>query len=41
MKAKIAMVKNSLKAGMSIDVIAEITGLTQDKIKQLQDKERV
>ncbi len=35
MKAKIAVAKNSLKAGVSIDVIAEITGLSLDEIKQL------
>ncbi|OJH30280.1 hypothetical protein Wxf_03235 [Armadillidium vulgare] len=34
-KAKIAVAKNSLKAGVSIDVIAEITGLSLDEIKEL------
>ncbi len=34
MKAKIAVAKNSLKAVVSIDVIAEITGLSLDEIKQ-------
>ena len=29
------MAKNLLKAGVSIDVIVEITGLTQDEIKKL------
>lgn len=33
-KAKIAVAKNSLKAVVSIDVIAEITGLSLDEIKQ-------
>jgi hypothetical protein len=32
----IAAAKNSLKAGISIDVITEITGLSVDEIKQLQ-----
>ncbi len=32
-KAKIAVAKNSLKAGMSIGVIAETIGLSVDKIK--------
>ncbi|WP_250295892.1 Rpn family recombination-promoting nuclease/putative transposase [Wolbachia endosymbiont of Oedothorax gibbosus] len=32
---KIEVAKNSLKAGVSIDVIAEITGLSIDEIKQL------
>ncbi|WP_410542957.1 Rpn family recombination-promoting nuclease/putative transposase [Wolbachia endosymbiont of Tetranychus urticae] len=36
MKAKVAVAKKSLKAGMSIDVIAEITGLSIDEIKKLQ-----
>jgi hypothetical protein len=38
MKAKIAVVKNSLKAGVSIDVIAQIAGLSVDEIKQLQEE---
>jgi predicted transposase/invertase (TIGR01784 family) len=33
-QAKVAVAKNSLKAGVSIDVIAEITGLPVDEIKQ-------
>ncbi|QUI60447.1 Rpn family recombination-promoting nuclease/putative transposase [Wolbachia endosymbiont of Spodoptera picta] len=37
-QAKIAVAKNSLKAGVSIDVIAEITGLSLDKIKQLDQQ---
>lgn len=36
MKAKIAVAKSSLKAGMPVDVIAEITCLSVDQIKQLQ-----
>lgn len=32
---KIEVAKNSLKAGVSIDVIAEITGLSLDEIKKL------
>ena len=35
-EGKIEVAKKSLKAGMSIDIISEITGLTQDEIKQLQ-----
>ncbi|MGL9718780.1 MAG: PD-(D/E)XK nuclease family transposase, partial [Wolbachia sp.] len=38
MKAKIVVAKNSLKAGVSIDVIAQITGLPVDEIKQLQEE---
>lgn len=34
-QAKIAVAKNSLKAGVSIDVIAQITDLSIDEIKQL------
>ncbi|MDR0289050.1 MAG: transposase, partial [Rickettsiales bacterium] len=34
-QAKIAVAKNSLKAGVSIDVVAQITGLSVDEIKQL------
>ncbi|MGL9717245.1 MAG: Rpn family recombination-promoting nuclease/putative transposase, partial [Wolbachia sp.] len=34
----IEVAKNSLKAGVSIDVIAEITGLPVDEIKQLQEE---
>ncbi|KLT21812.1 hypothetical protein wVul_1557 [Wolbachia endosymbiont of Armadillidium vulgare str. wVulC] len=37
-KGKIKVAKNSLKAGVSIDVIAEITGLSADEIKQLQEE---
>nr|WP_264337871.1 hypothetical protein [Wolbachia endosymbiont (group B) of Dolichovespula media] len=37
-EGKIAVAKNSLKAGVSIDVIAEITGLSLDKIKQLDQQ---
>lgn len=33
---KIEVAKNSLKAGVSIDVIAQITGLSVDEISQLQ-----
>ncbi len=33
---KIEVAKNSLKAGVSIDVIAEITGLSVDEIKELR-----
>ncbi|MDX5461994.1 MAG: Rpn family recombination-promoting nuclease/putative transposase [Wolbachia endosymbiont of Tetragnatha montana] len=35
-QAKIAVAKNSLKAGVSIDVIAEITGLSLDEIQKLR-----
>ncbi len=35
---KIEVAKNSLKAGVPIDVIAEITGLSIDEIKQLQEE---
>ncbi|MGL9719132.1 MAG: Rpn family recombination-promoting nuclease/putative transposase, partial [Wolbachia sp.] len=38
MKAKIAVARNSLKAGVSIDVIAQITGLSLDEIKQLREE---
>ncbi len=34
-EGKIEVAKNSLKAGVSIDVIAEITGLSLDEIKKL------
>lgn len=37
-QAKIAVAKNSLKGGISIDVIAEITGLSVNDIKQLQEE---
>jgi len=40
-EGKIEVAKKSLKTGMSIDVISEITGLTQEEIKELQNKERV
>ena len=36
-KGKIKVAKNSLKAGISIDVIAEITGLSLDEIEKLRD----
>ncbi|UZE38190.1 Rpn family recombination-promoting nuclease/putative transposase [Wolbachia endosymbiont of Drosophila pseudotakahashii] len=36
-QAKIAVAKNSLKAGVSIDVIAEITGLSIDEIQKLRN----
>ncbi|MGL9779672.1 MAG: Rpn family recombination-promoting nuclease/putative transposase, partial [Wolbachia sp.] len=36
-QAKIAVAKNSLKTGVSIDVIAEITGLSLDEIKRLRN----
>ncbi len=35
---KIEVAKNSLKAGVSIDVIAEITGLSHAEISQLKEK---
>ncbi len=35
---KIEVAKNSLKAVVSIDVIAEITGLSVNDIKQLQEE---
>ncbi len=35
---KIEVAKNSLKAGVSIDVIARIAGLSVDEIKQLQEE---
>lgn len=38
-KAKIAVPKNSLKAGMSIGAIAEIIGLSVGKIKKLHEIE--
>ncbi len=34
-KGKIEVARNSLKVGVSIDVIAKITGLSVDEIKQL------
>ena len=34
-EGKIEVAKNSLKAGVSIDIIAEITGLSLDEIKKL------
>ncbi len=36
-EGKIEVAKNSLKAGVSIDVIAQITGLSVDEIKQLRE----
>ncbi|MFP3032787.1 MAG: transposase, partial [Wolbachia sp.] len=38
MKAKIAVAENSLKAGVPIDVIAQITGLSHSEILQLKEK---
>ncbi|MGL9718059.1 MAG: Rpn family recombination-promoting nuclease/putative transposase, partial [Wolbachia sp.] len=35
---KSEVAKNSLKAGVSIDVIAEITGLSLDEIEQLKEE---
>lgn len=35
---KIEVAKNLLKVGISIDIIAETTGLTIDELKQLQDE---
>ncbi|MGL9759579.1 MAG: Rpn family recombination-promoting nuclease/putative transposase, partial [Wolbachia sp.] len=35
---KIEVAKNSLKAGVSIDVIAQITGLSNSEISQLKEK---
>ncbi|MFJ5423142.1 Rpn family recombination-promoting nuclease/putative transposase [Wolbachia endosymbiont of Drosophila barbarae] len=37
-QTKIAVAKNSLKAGVSIDVIAQITGLSHSEILQLREK---
>uniref|UniRef100_UPI0035C1AD51 hypothetical protein n=1 Tax=Wolbachia TaxID=953 RepID=UPI0035C1AD51 len=37
-QAKIAVAKNSLKAGVSIDVIAGITGFFVDYIEKIQGK---
>ncbi|WP_264377090.1 MULTISPECIES: Rpn family recombination-promoting nuclease/putative transposase [unclassified Wolbachia] len=37
-KGKIEVAKNSLKAGVSIDVIAQITGLSHSEILQLREK---
>ncbi|WP_108784703.1 Rpn family recombination-promoting nuclease/putative transposase [Wolbachia endosymbiont of Bemisia tabaci] len=37
-EGKIEVAKNSLKAGVSIDVIAEITGLSHDEIIQLKEE---
>ncbi|KAG8191715.1 hypothetical protein JTE90_008780 [Oedothorax gibbosus] len=34
-RAKLAVAKTSLKAGVSVDVIVQITGLSLDEIKQL------
>ncbi len=34
-EAKIAVAKNLLKAGVSIDIIAQTTGLTVDEVKDL------
>ncbi|GFQ87288.1 transposase [Trichonephila clavata] len=36
-QAKIAVAKNSLKAGVSIDVISEITGLSFDELQKLRN----
>ncbi|MGL9719100.1 MAG: Rpn family recombination-promoting nuclease/putative transposase, partial [Wolbachia sp.] len=38
MKAKIAVAKNLLKAGISIDVISQTTGLSKAEIGQLQEE---
>ncbi|WP_264702614.1 hypothetical protein [Wolbachia endosymbiont (group A) of Volucella inflata] len=38
MKAKMAVAKNLLKAGMSVDLIAESTGLPQAEIAQLKEE---
>ncbi|MFP3022536.1 MAG: transposase, partial [Wolbachia sp.] len=35
-QAKIAVVKNLLKAGIPIDIISQTTGLSSNEIKQLQ-----
>ena len=37
-QAKLAVAKNLLKAGVSVDLIAESTGLPQAEIKQLQEE---
>lgn len=37
-KKKNRSCKNSLKAGVSIDVIAQITGLSHSEISQLKEK---
>ncbi|MFP3021109.1 Rpn family recombination-promoting nuclease/putative transposase [Wolbachia endosymbiont (group A) of Pogonocherus hispidulus] len=37
-EGKIEVAKNSLKAGVSIDVIAQITGLSNSEISQLKEK---
>ncbi|MGL9757513.1 MAG: Rpn family recombination-promoting nuclease/putative transposase, partial [Wolbachia sp.] len=37
-EGKIEIAKNSLKAGVSIDVIAQITGLSHSEISQLKEK---
>ncbi|MFP3028739.1 MAG: transposase, partial [Wolbachia sp.] len=37
-KGKVEVAKNSLKAGVSIDVIAQITGLSHSEISQLKEK---
>ncbi|MFP3030403.1 MAG: Rpn family recombination-promoting nuclease/putative transposase, partial [Wolbachia sp.] len=37
-EGKIEVAKNSLKAGVSIDVIAQITGLSHSEILQLKEK---
>ncbi|MFP3023976.1 MAG: Rpn family recombination-promoting nuclease/putative transposase, partial [Wolbachia sp.] len=37
-EGKIEVAKNSLQAGVSIDVIAEITGLSHDEIIQLKEE---
>jgi predicted transposase/invertase (TIGR01784 family) len=36
-QAKIAVAKNPLKAGVSVDLIAESTGLSQTEISQLKE----
>ncbi len=37
-EGKIEVAKNSLKAGVPIDVIAQITGLSHSEISQLKEK---
>ena len=37
LEEKIEVAKNSLKAGVSIDVIAKITGLSLDEIRKLKN----
>jgi len=37
-KAKIEIVKNSLKEGLDIDIISKLTGLTIEEIKKIKDE---